>query len=565
VITRRRGELVGTVALLTGHQLGEMAVPVVLGLAIDDALANASFSHLLLWIAVLAVDFLTLSLSWRFGSRLGAKVRFEIAHDLRVLVVGRVLDGRGIAERGEARDEDDGPAEGDARAGAGGRRGWATGETLTVAVSDARRVGDAVRMALAAVAYGIVLLATLVAVAVISPLLAVVVILGGVVTLVAIALLSRPVEARSHAEQEANGRAASLTVDLVAGLRVLAGLRAGAAAAARYRAVSGGAVRSSIRAAEAEAAVTGIAALAVGVYLAAVAAVSAELALDGHISIAAVIAVLGLSQLLLGPLQGIAQAVPSVRRGRASASRVEGLLAAPTALVGTDEATIPSDGHLSVEGLRGRGLDGVDLTVRAGSLHGVVSESPLSAESLVRALAGESEVDGGRVLVGEVDLSEATPTARREAVLAWLHKGVPPGDSLTEIVGSEATEALDAAGASEIVKRIPGGWDAPIAERAATLSGGERQRLALARVLAERPPVLVMHEPTSAVDAVTELAIAAGIARQRRGLTTVLVTTSPTLLAACDEVSLILDGRVAASAPHGDLLERDGYREVVGR
>lgn len=572
-IMRRKGRLAWAALLLFLHEVGEVGVPIVIGLAIDNALSPPHLGRMVLWVAILAADFLLLSLTWRFGSREAARQRFEIAHDLRLAVVDRVLDGRGIAA---ARP---------------------SGETLTIAVSDARRIGDAVRSCISGVTAIVILLCALVAVAIVSPLLAAVVVPGGLITVAVIALLSRPVETRSHAEQEANARTASLAVDLVAGLRVLAGLRAGAAAGARYRKTSGEAVGHSIRAAEATAVVDGIAALAVGLYLAAVAWVSAELALHGHISIGTVIAVLGVSQLMIEPLQDIAQAVPAARRGRASAARIEGLLGAPVALHGTgpragssdgaDRAAtpLPADGDLAIEALHAPGLDGVDLTLRAGTLHGVVSESPLSAESLVRALAGEAEPEGGRVMLGEVDLAEAAPRARREAVLAWLQKSVPPGETIAEMVGAErgrpgeaalaveggkpvadeVVAAVEAAAATEILDRIPGGWEARVSERGASLSGGERQRLALARVLAERPPVLVLHEPTSALDAVTELAIAGGIAHSRRGLTTLLVTTSPTLLAACDEVSVIVDGRVVESGVHHDLLETARYREVLGR
>jgi putative ABC transport system ATP-binding protein len=552
VIAARKGRLAWAALLLFLHEVGEFGVPVVIGLAIDNALSPPHFARLVLWLVILGADFLMLSLTWRFGSRAAGRQRFEIAHDLRLEVVERVLDGRGVE---------------------GARP---SGETLTIAVSDARRIGDAVRLCLAGMTAIVILLVAIVVVAIVSPLLAAVVVPGGLITVAVIALLSRPVETRSHAEQEANARTASLAVDLVAGLRVLAGLRAGAAAGARYRKTSGEAVGHSIRAAEATAVVDGIAALAVGLYLAAVAWVSAELALHGHISIGTVIAVLGVSQLMIEPLQDIALAVPAARRGRASAARIEGLLGAPTAIGGTGaneggarpsafDAPLPASSDLTIEDLSAPGLAGVDLTLRAGTIHGVASESPLSAESLVRALAGEAEPEGGRVTLGEVDLAEAPPRARREAVLAWLQKSVPPGETIAEIVGGVNDAAVEAAAATEILERIPGGWDARVAERGASLSGGERQRLALARVLAERPPVLVMHEPTSALDAVTELAIAGGIARDRRGLTTLLVTTSPTLLAACDEVSLIVDGRVVETGVHRDLLTHDRYREVVGR
>src|SRR5690606_34631822 len=101
-------------------------------------------------------------------------------------------------------------------------------------------------------------------------------------------------------------------------------------------------------------------------------------------------------------------------------------------------------------------------------------------------------------------------------------------------------------------------------EAGRTLSGGQRQRLALARVLATEAPVLVLHEPTTAVDAATEHRIAAGLARLRTGRTTVVVTSSPVLLSATDRVVVVHEGRVVAAGHHTDLARTDErYRATV--
>ncbi|MEV4898757.1 ABC transporter ATP-binding protein, partial [Nonomuraea sp. NPDC055795] len=90
------------------------------------------------------------------------------------------------------------------------------------------------------------------------------------------------------------------------------------------------------------------------------------------------------------------------------------------------------------------------------------------------------------------------------------------------------------------------------------------QRVALARALDARRPVLVLHDPTSAVDAVTEAHIAESVRRLRHGQTTVMVTTSPALLSAADRVLLLDGGRVADDASHADLLQRNAdYRKAV--
>jgi len=123
---------------------------------------------------------------------------------------------------------------------------------------------------------------------------------------------------------------------------------------------------------------------------------------------------------------------------------------------------------------------------------------------------------------------------------------------------------MAAADADEVARGLPDGLDAMLGDGARTLSGGQRQRIALARALATEAPVLVLHDPTTAVDAVTEARIAARLRQMREGRTTILVTTSPALLAVTDRVVFLHDGAVRADGTHGDLAAGDEtYRETV--
>src|SRR5690606_29026572 len=113
---------------------------------------------------------------------------------------------------------------------------------------------------------------------------------------------------------------------------------------------------------------------------------------------------------------------------------------------------------------------------------------------------------------------------------------------------------------------IPGGWAGELDERGRGLSGGQRQRLVLMRALAADPEVLVLVEPTSAVDAHTEARIAERLGTVREGRTTVVMTASPLLLHHADEVVLLQDGLVTARGTHADLLaDHSAYRAVVVR
>ena len=139
-------------------------------------------------------------------------------------------------------------------------------------------------------------------------------------------------------------------------------------------------------------------------------------------------------------------------------------------------------------------------------------------------------------------------------------------ENLTASDGSDVAGALLAAAADDVVDAHPDGLDHTLTDGGTNLSGGQRQRIALARALVTDPPVLVLHDPTTAVDPVTEEAIAAGIADIRSGRCTVLITSSPTLLSRVSRVVVVDGGQVVGEGTHADLVDADErYREAVLR
>jgi ABC-type multidrug transport system fused ATPase/permease subunit len=126
--------------------------------------------------------------------------------------------------------------------------------------------------------------------------------------------------------------------------------------------------------------------------------------------------------------------------------------------------------------------------------------------------------------------------------------------------------ALHTASAEDVVDALPDGLDTPMMARARTLSGGQQQRVRLARAALAEPEVLILIDPTSAVDAHTEARISERLRQARQGRTTVLMATSPLLLGRADTVAYLSDGRVVATGTHADLIDRsDGYRALVSR
>nr|WP_206442147.1 ABC transporter ATP-binding protein [Streptomyces boncukensis] len=554
VAGQRRRLGIGAV-LGAGHQAGEVLVPVLIGVVIDRAVAGSDAGSLGVWLGVLAAVYVGLALSFRFGAWSAEQAGVEADHALRVSLVRRVLHPRGGAEDGRL-----------------------PGELANVTTEDSRRVGAAAM----ALTFGTAALLGIAVCAVVllrtSVLLGLLVLLGTPVLMWLGHLLSKPLEARSETEQERAAHASAVAADLVAGLRVLKGIGGESAAIDRYRATSRDSLRATLRAARAQAFQRGMVLTLTGVLIAVVALVGGRLAVDGSISLGQLVSAVGLTVFLIGPLEVLAQVNAELAQGRASAARIAAVLAAPHAVPDGDRGLPqPVRGGVRLRGVRHGGLDGVDLDVAPGELLGVVATDPAHATALLRCLARHADPEQGAVELDGVPLSELDPGALREAVLVAHHdadlfegtvrdnvtaSATDPADSRAAGVGAEA--AMEAAGVTRDLRALPEGDGTRVSERGRSLSGGQRQRVALARALAADRPVLVVHDPTTAVDAVTEARIASGIREIRKSRTTVLVTTSPTLLAVTDRVALLDGGRVVDTAHHSVLVGRhETYRTAV--
>jgi ABC-type transport system involved in cytochrome bd biosynthesis fused ATPase/permease subunit len=219
------------------------------------------------------------------------------------------------------------------------------------------------------------------------------------------------------------------------------------------------------------------------------------------------------------------------------------------------------------------------LLAPAGRLTAVVCGDPDAAGRLAERLGGHPAEQGTSVLLGGVPLDELSLDSARTAVLVQDKDPVLLSGSLRELLdvpasgGVAAEKALAAAQCGDVLEALAQGsldaedpMDARITERGRSLSGGQRQRLALARSLVTDPEVLVLDEPTSAVDSHTEARIAAGVRELRAQRTTVVFTSSPLLLARADRVVLVHEGEVAAVGVHRDLVRTEPrYRAVVTR
>ena len=539
---RARDTAVGA-GFVVVHLLAELLVPVVLGLVVDRAIAPRDGASLLRWLALLVVLFTVLGGAAYVGYWRTRAAAERIALDLRQRLTDRLLAPAAPADL------------------PGG------GALVSLATSDARRVGSAAELvavgasALAALTAGAVLLLRL------SVPLGLLVLAGLPVVVLVVRLLGRPLERRSGSEQEAVAAATAVASDLLAGLRVLKGLSAETAAAARYRRASRDALHGRVRAAALLGGTSALLLAVNAVLLAVVAWVGARLVLRGDLSIGELVAAVGLAQFLVGPLQRLSWALGQVAVVTASARRLAEVLDAPDEVPDTapPRPVTSTPGALALRDVALGGLD-LDLDLPAGSWTGVVA-GPADAGVLVDLLARRRDPVSGALVLDGTPFPDLPLRVLRGAVLVVDHDSVllggRMGEDLAGTRGHVRPEVLVATGADEVVRTVAGGLDAHTGEGGRSLSGGQRQRLVLARAVADDPAVLVLHDPTTAVDSATEAHVATALREVRAGRTTVVLTTSPALLEVCDRVVVLRDGRIAAAGAHATLLADGDYRSTV--
>ncbi|MEV8605192.1 ABC transporter transmembrane domain-containing protein [Streptomyces griseoviridis] len=237
--------------------------------------------------------------------------------------------------------------------------------------------------------------------------------------------------------------------------------------------------------------------------------------------------------------------------------------------------TVLGDGDLEFRGVLLPDGSVLDARVPGGAMTGLVCDAPAVAEAVTALLAREFDPAEGTVLLGGTDLAAIPLETLRATALVCPHEpALLPGtlaDNLGALSDGDAAtaEGARAALADQVVNAAPHGAGTSVGDRGETLSGGQRQRVALARALAARSPVLVLHDPTTAVDAATEHTIADRVRRTRAGRTTLVITNSPTWLARCGRVVHLHGTPGAARCDTGThtalLAESPAYRRTVTR
>ncbi|MEW2407774.1 ABC transporter ATP-binding protein [Streptomyces griseoviridis] len=486
----------------------------------------------------------------------------------------------------------------------------AAGEVVAVSTGDVEKIGWFVEAVSRFTAAAVTIVLVCVALVIYQPALGLVVAVGlPVLALAVLPLLPRATR-RADFQREKAGRATELASDTVAGLRVLRGIGGEELFLDRYRRASQEVRHAAVRSARMWSLISAIQVLLPGLLMITVVWYGVHLARQGRITVGELVTVYSSVMVLTYPLRHFEEIAMAYSFSRPSAQRAARVLSLErTVQVGgsrdvgllSGDLYDPVTGLLAPEGLFTAVVCGDPdaagrLAERLGGHAGeavapddAVSEvrepdageagdGPAAEGTASRGVAADQE-DGASVLLGGVPLDAVPIGSARAAVLVQDKDPVLLSGTLRELLdvpasGAVSAEAaLTAAQCDDVLAALVEGsldaadpMDARITERGRSLSGGQRQRLALARSLITDPEVLILDEPTSAVDSHTEARIAAGLKGLRAGRTTVVFTSSPLLLDQAERVVLVHRGEVAAVGAHRALVRSDPrYRAVVTR
>ena len=579
-----------TLAACTSNII-QAIVPAFLGQALDAGIENGLNGRVWGIGALLLVLFVVYAVGDTMLSYFGVTAWMRTAFDVDRLV------GRQISATGKDLS-----------------RQVSTGEVATIIASDADYLGKLIEHlpALLGAAASFLVVAVLMLRTSVS--LGLIVILGMPLVAAIVTLVIRPLQKRQAVQREAQSAVTTITTDTVAGLRILRGIGGEDVFARRYRDASQELRRRGVEVASSQATLMTLQVLLPGLFAAIVVWVAARMAVAGSLTPGGLITFYGYTAYLSWPLwvftssvQDYTRAVVGARRlsrllevAPAAGSLVERLNLDPAAahpvsgdLVDTDSGLRLEEGRMTalvcpdpqvsadLATRLGRFTDAGPTVTLAGrplttmpleQVRASVVVSGATAQLFTGTLREALDVRGGPdpQPAGLEDLlraeTERTTGADVDQQVRPQEREAPGDDRLIEAIGI--------ADAGDVLTSLSEGLAGMITEKGRSLSGGQRQRVALARALLTEAPTLVLIEPTSALDSHTEARVAAQVHRARAGRTTVVVTASPLVLEACDEVVLLdSSGAELLRSTHRELMAmaRDGhaqaadYRAVVSR
>lgn len=571
-----------TLAACTSNII-QAIVPAFLGQALDAGIENGLNGRVWGIGALLLVLFFVYAIGDTMMSYFGVTAWMRTAFDVDRLV------GRQISATGKDLS-----------------RQVSTGEVATIIASDADYLGKFIEHlpALLGAAASFLVVAVLMLRTSVS--LGLIVILGMPLVAAIVTLVIRPLQKRQAVQREAQSAVTTVTTDTVAGLRILRGIGGEDVFARRYRDASQELRRRGVEVASSQATLMTLQVLLPGLFAAIVVWVAARMAVAGSLTPGGLITFYGYTAYLSWPLWVFTSSVQDYTRAVVGARRLSRLLeVAPASGSLVERLNLdPAAAHP----VSGDLVDtGSGLRLKEGRMTALVCPDPQISADLATRLgrftdAGPTVTLAGRPLttmpLEQVRASVVVSGATAQLFTGTLREALdvrsgpdPQQAGLEDLLRAETErttgadvdqqvrpqereapgddrliEAIGIADAGDVLTSLSEGLAGMITEKGRSLSGGQRQRVALARALLTEAPTLVLIEPTSALDSHTEARVAAQVHRSRAGRTTVVVTASPLVLEACDEVVLLdSSGTELLRSTHRELMAmaRDGHAQAA--
>ena len=540
--TQQRVTLTLNMLFGIGWMLSQALLWGAVGKAIDS-INVASLTTLFAWTAVVLVLGITQAICGMYRHQL-AVTNWMTATYRSIQLVGRHVADHGTAVVDEI------PA----------------GDVVNTVASDAMRIGGAfdvlarfVGAIIAWIVVSVILLTT-------SLKLGLIVLIGVPVLASFTTPLMKPLHASQAAQREVAGRLAAIGADTVAGLRILRGVGGEDVFLGNYKEQSERVRVAGNKVAAPQAGLESGQVLLPAILMTIITYIGATDIMKGTLQPGQLVAFFGYATFLTTPLRTSIEYVIATTRARVGARKVLAILTTASAIRDVDA---PSEWPDVVREYRD-GRSGV--TVPSNTLVALVTETPNEAATIADRLGRFSpDVDGvvvNEVPIGELRLSDV----RRHIVVSEIEPRLFTGDLRGELSphvslrDDELLAALEAASALDVLDAFDDGLNTTVEERGRSFSGGQRQRLTLARALLTSADLLILVEPTSAVDSHTESRIAQRLREARAGHATLIATTSPLMLEHVDVVHVVHNGALVATGTHADLLASSSlYRSIVLR
>ena len=390
---------------------------------------------------------------------------------------------------------------------------------------------------------------------------------------VAIKVFGQPMQARSRARRDLESQMMSLVQQTLSALPAVQAFTREEIEQSRFRRYADDTVTAYRRSMAADMWFKLVVGMVTSVGAAVMMWLGAAYALEGRMSVGTVLVFISYLASLYTPINSITYTTSILRQTAANADRVLEILDTPADLGdGPDAREARLEGHVRYEAVTfgyepGRPvLKDVSLEARPGEVVAIVGPTGAGKTTLVNLLIRFFDPSSGRVLVDGHDLRALRIRSLRQQVAMVLQEPfifpLSAADNIAygrpDASRAEIEAAAVAANAEGFVRRLPGGFDAVVGERGATLSGGEKQRLSIARALLKDAPILILDEPTSAVDARTEGLLLEALHRLMRGRTTFVIAHRLSTIRTADRILVLDGGEIVEQGRHAELMRGDG-------